>query len=286
MNEKFGICQLAIMPLRAEPSGRSEMVSQLLFGECYTVTDANPGWLQVETAHDSYSGWIDQFQHTELEQGSWEIILRNSQFVSQLQAVAFSPEGIGEMQKKTVVLGSCFPFYENRWGDDFFRTDRLYKIDTPVAENVVRQIGEKLPFRDIRETALLYLNAPYLWGGRSPFGIDCSGLTQMVFRLCGYPLPRDSRQQAEQGISVHFSERQPGDLAFFKNQDGKVVHVGMVLEADEIIHASSRVRIDRLDEQGIWCVERSEYSHTFHSLRRILQANQAVDAGYQTGFEA
>ena len=121
------------------------------------------------------------------------------------------------------------------------------------------------------EYAMLYLNAPYLWGGRSPFGIDCSGLTQMTYRLQGTEIPRDAQQQAELGKTLSFiEESQPGDLAFFDNSEGKIIHVGLILENNYIIHASGKVRIDRLDQQGIYNNEIRSHTHKLRLIKSII----------------
>jgi len=134
-----------------------------------------------------------------------------------------------------------------------------------------KNIGQKRDFEFLKNIAMKYVHAPYLWGGKTPFGIDCSGFSQMVFRICGYSISRDAWQQASQGKPVdNFNDALPGDLAFFKNAEGKVSHVGIVLSDSRIIHASGRVRIDRLTEKGIVAGETSEISHTFSHLRRVL----------------
>ena len=104
----------------------------------------------------------------------------------------------------------------------------------------------------IVKVARRYLNAPYLWGGRSPFGVDCSGFTQMVYKIAGQHLLRDAAQQVSQGRSIDFMEEcQAGDLAFFDNEEGDIIHVGMILADNHIIHCDGMVRIDRLDQSGI-----------------------------------
>ncbi|NTW32657.1 MAG: C40 family peptidase, partial [Bacteroidetes bacterium] len=123
----------------------------------------------------------------------------------------------------------------------------------------------------IVENAYMYLDAPYLWGGRSPFGIDCSGFVQMVYKLIGIRLPRDASQQASQGTTINFlSEAVPGDIAFFDNEDGIIVHTGIIINNGQIIHASGRVRIDNLDHEGIFQVKTKKYTHKLRLIKRII----------------
>jgi cell wall-associated NlpC family hydrolase len=124
---------------------------------------------------------------------------------------------------------------------------------------------------DLINTAYMYLNAPYLWGGKSVFGIDCSGFTQMVYKLNGYKLLRDAAQQASQGEVLSFiEESEPGDLAFFDNEEGKIIHVGIMLENNYIIHASGKVRIDRLDHLGIYNAELNRHTHRLRVIKKII----------------
>jgi cell wall-associated NlpC family hydrolase len=124
---------------------------------------------------------------------------------------------------------------------------------------------------NISKIAVNYINSPYLWGGRSPYGVDCSGLVQVVFKSIGYKLPRDASQQVKEGTTVDFVNlTQAGDLAFFDNEDGNITHVGIVLPNGEIIHSSGFVRIDKLDQQGIFCVKTQTYSHKLRIIKRVL----------------
>ena len=124
---------------------------------------------------------------------------------------------------------------------------------------------------NIIKTAFLYMNAPYLWGGKTPLGIDCSGFTQMVYRINGYKLLRDASQQAAQGEALSFiEESEPGDLAFFDDEEGKIVHVGIILKENYIIHAHGKVRIDRLDHSGIYNVEKRKHTHKLRVIKKIV----------------
>jgi cell wall-associated NlpC family hydrolase len=134
-----------------------------------------------------------------------------------------------------------------------------------------KNLGQKREFEFLKNIAQKYLNTPYQWGGKNPFGIDCSGFTQMVFKISGYRLFRDASQQATQGRSIKdLKEARPGDLAFFQNDDGKITHTGIMIGGDKIIHASGKVRIDLLQEEGIINQETRVCTHRFSHIRRIL----------------
>jgi gamma-D-glutamyl-L-lysine dipeptidyl-peptidase len=115
------------------------------------------------------------------------------------------------------------------------------------------------------------LNSPYLWGGKTPFGIDCSGFTQMAYKLAGIKLRRDAWQQAEQGHTINLlEETEPGDLAFFDNDEGNIVHVGIILRDHKIIHAAGKVRIDSIDHYGINNKELKKYTHKLRLIKRMV----------------
>ena len=139
----------------------------------------------------------------------------------------------------------------------------MYKFDGLSTQGYVDK-------NKLRQNALIILNAPYVWGGRSPLGIDCSGLTQIVYRLQGIDLPRDAYQQAKVGTTLSFiEESEVGDLAFFDDKEGKVIHVGIILEDNHIIHASGKVRIDRIDQQGIFNSEIGKHTHKLRLIKSI-----------------
>lgn len=152
-------------------------------------------------------------------------------------------------------------------------TNELFKMEEQLAFNgESKSLSQKREYDFLKQIAMKYLNAPYLWGGRSPFGIDCSGFTQNVFRICGYVLPRDASQQVKSGVVVDsLAETTPGDLAFFAGESGKITHVGIVIEENQIIHASGKVRIDGIDDRGIVHSDSGKVTHQLSSLRRILR---------------
>lgn len=260
MNQQFGVCNLSIVPLRTEPSDRSEMSSQLLFGDHFTILESTDKWLRILTAHDDYQGWIDRKQFEEIEHAAF-VALHDLNTILGL-SFSHTVTKTSTNEKLNLIAGSNIPSTLDRF---FYLRDTKYKLDGETVNPV------KNTFRNgVSDVARFYLNAPYLWGGRSVFGIDCSGLTQMVFRQFGIKLKRDAYQQAEQGELVGFlQECRAGDLAFFDNEEGRIVHVGIMLDNERIIHASGRVRIDGIDNQGILNKELGRYSHKLRIIKRI-----------------
>ncbi len=255
-----GICRLAIMPVRAEASDKSEQVTQLLFGDHYEVleTTSDGKWLQIRVDFDQYEGWVDSKQHTAISDKYYEQI-NNSDYKISLDIASSI---LHNKHRVNIVLGSVLPI----------STSELFQIEEQLAYNgESKSLSQKRDFEYMKQIAMMYLNAPYQWGGKTPFGIDCSGFTQQVFRICGYQLQRDASQQVKQGREVlDLKTAQSGDLVFFKNEKKKVTHVGIVWEDNQIIHASGRVRIDQLDEGGIVILESQKRTHKLQSIRRIL----------------
>ncbi len=260
MNQQFGVCNLSLVPLRSEPSDRSEMSSQLLFGDHFTILENTDKWLRILTAHDEYEGWIDCKQYEEIEDAAF-VALQDLNTILGI-SVTHIVTKTSSNEKLHLIAGSNIP---NTLDKFFYLRDTKYKLEGET----VSPAKDKFRSR-VTEVAMFYLNAPYLWGGKSVFGIDCSGLTQMVFRQFGIKLRRDAYQQAEQGELVGFlQEAKAGDLAFFDNEEGRITHVGMMLDNERIIHASGRVRIDSIDNQGIFSKEMNRYTHKLRIIKRI-----------------
>ncbi len=254
----FAICNLSLVPVRKEASDSSEMVSQLLFGDAIQILDKYKSWYKIKILADDYNGWIDQKQVALISQEEKDSYDSQSSFISNdILQIAI----LNNSEMSTIVMGSTLPFYSNKklsfGGNDYSFDGNTVLVSNKRPDNITLQ-------------AQLYLNSPYLWGGRSPFGIDCSGLTQIVYKMCGYQLKRDAKQQAEQGETISFLEETiPGDLAFFDNEDGKIVHVGIITHGSNIIHASGKVRMDKLDHQGIFNDDTKKYSHKLRLIKRL-----------------
>lgn len=248
---KHGICNLSIVPLRAEASDRSEMVSQLLYGETFKILDHRKKWSRVKLHLDKYEGWIDNKQFTAISKDDFNKLNdQPKQLLADL--VNFLTNEREELNLITIGSNVSAAKYLGH-------TFEGNRVESP------------LPKSAIVETALLFLNTPYLWGGKSPFGIDCSGFTQLVYKLCGHSLLRDASDQASQGEALSFiEESEPGDLVFFDNPDGDIIHVGIIMADHHIIHAHGKVRIDRLDHTGIFNREQRTHTHKLRVIKRIV----------------
>lgn len=256
----FGVCRLSVVSVRKDPADTAEQVTQLLFGDHYEITELTKDkkWLKINTNFDQYTGWIDAKQHQSISPEYYQHI-NNSEYKITTDLTASL---LYNKSPLMVLVGSIIPI----------SSAELFKMEEQFAFNgEAKNLGQKREFEFVRGIAQKYLNAPYQWGGKSPFGIDCSGFTQMVFKISGYRLLRDASQQATQGKPVEsFDVSKPGDIAFFQNKEGKITHTGILLGPDKIIHASGKVRIDHLNEEGILNLDTKIYSHQLAHLRRIL----------------
>lgn len=247
----YGISNLSIVPLRAEASDASEMVTQVLYGEHFKILEVRKKWSRIRLAFDKYEGWIDNKQY-----------------------ITISEENYSAFEAKELKLSSDLVDFVTSQDNQLFSICLGSNISSAIFLKhhfEGKFISGNLPKEHLIETALLYLNSPYLWGGKSPFGIDCSGFTQMVYKLNGHKLLRDASQQATQGEALSFiEESEPGDLAFFDNDEGKITHVGIIMKDNYIIHAHGKVRIDRLDHSGIFNYEMRNHTHKLRVIKRII----------------
>lgn len=248
---QYGICNLSIVPLRLEPSDTSELVSQVLYGELFKILEQRKSWSKIRLAFDKYEGWIDNKQYLEITEDNYSSLNAET-----LKLSSDLVEFVEDENKRlnTIALGSTL--------------NGIALLNHRFDGNYTNNINPKV---QLIKTAFSYINSPYLWGGKTPFGIDCSGFTQMVYKLNGYKLLRDASQQATQGIALSFiEESEPGDLAFFDNNEGQIVHVGIIMEDNYIIHAHGKVRIDRLDHSGIYNVDKGLHTHKLRVIKKII----------------
>ena len=237
--------------MRKENSHQSEMVSQLLYGECYKIVEKRKNWVKIRLEWDGYEGWIDQNQQNKISRESFDKITQSTLKIS-IDLVNYITTK--ENLLFPVLIGSDLrglKTLRHRFEGEFERPKKSKK--------------------SLISTSYLFLNAPYLWGGKTLLGIDCSAFTQMVYKINGVKLSRDADQQSLQGQTLSFiEESEAGDLAFFDNAEGKITHVGLLLENHHIIHASGTVRIDRIDQSGIFNVETQSHSHKLRFIKKMM----------------
>ena len=255
---QYGICNLSIIPVRIEPNDTTEMVSQVLFGEHFKVLELRKNWSKIRVAFDNYEGWIDNKQYEQISEEIYSS-LESSVLTQAAELIDFATDK--NNQFSTVCMGSNLPFYNTK---TLVLNTKKFHYDGAI-------LNSKIPKNSIIDIAYKFLNTPFLWGGKTPFGIDCSGFTQMVYKLCGYKLLRDASQQATQGEVLSFiEESEPGDLAFFDNNEGIITHVGIIMKDNYIIHSHGKVRIDMIDHSGIFNLDSQKHTHKLRVIKKII----------------
>lgn len=241
---RYGICKLSVVPMRMEMSHESELVSELLFNDIYEVSEEIGEWIKIKTLYDSYEGWIRSLQHFEINEDELK----------------------GYVSKEKYIISEAICIYNNNvltFGSKIFeKHDKAILLRKVYDPNVMVECAIKL------------LGTPYRWGGKSVMGIDCSAFVQLCAKVAGYKLPRDASQQVECGKRIdNLTETRAGDLAFFKNENNRITHVGILLSNDKIIHASGKVRIDTIDSKGIYNKELKCYTHELATLAQLKIEN-------------
>ncbi len=257
---KYGVATLSVVPMRKEPREQSEMISQVLFGEHFEILDYEGSWIKIRLAFDAYIGWIDQKLSAPLSTRYYNYLNSKNAFVLADFVKEISSKEFG---KQFLSAGSSLPNYKMKLA---FRiapvSYRLHGRPDLIEPDTFRT--------EVIRLAKTFLNVPYLWGGRSSFGLDCSGFVQLVYKILGIPLPRDAKDQVKLGRTENFiNEAKPGDLVFFDNEEGRIIHVGLLLDAGRIIHASGKVRIDLIDHAGICNIDTGKYTHSLRVIKNI-----------------
>jgi cell wall-associated NlpC family hydrolase len=248
----YGICPQSIISVRSSAEQIAEQVTQLLYGDLYKVTDHRKEWVKIRVSSDGTEGWIPRNQSYPLEKQDYQTFKAAKEPAHASDLISYVSTANGQLIP--VLIGSVVHFAR--------------QIQHVYEGELTRGKQDK---DGLLGTALLYLNAPYQWGGKTPFGIDCSGLTQIVYKINGHQLPRNARDQAGLGEVLSFvEESSPGDLAFFDDEEGKITHVGIIMKDNHVIHAHGRVRIDRLDQSGIYNAGEGRYTHRLRVIKKIL----------------
>jgi hypothetical protein len=257
---EYGVCRLAVVPVRIDHHDTAAQATQLLFGDHYEVIDgvADGRWLHIRIYADQCEGWLDNRQHHPISKEYFDQINKTDYKITTDVASAV----LYKKSPLTIVMGSIVPISNSE----------LFKIEEQFAFNgESKGLGQRRDVDFMKTLAKKYLSSPYQLGGKSPFGIDAPGFTQMVYKIGGYALHRDIVQQSLQGKKVKsFDEARQGDVAFFSEKGGIMNHVGMIMDEEKIIHAWGQVRIDTLTEEGILNPVTKIYTHLLHSIRRII----------------
>ena len=248
----YGICPLSVVPIRSTPDDIEEMISQLLYGEHFKILEQRKYWSRIRMAFDNFEGWVDNQQITTIDEEDYQKLENSSNFKYSSDLVAYVSGSSGTLLP--IVLGSSV--------QDFKALPYTFEGTS---------VTVKSDKSNLLKIALLYLNSPFLFGGRTPFGIDSSGFTQMVYKINGHTLKRSASEQSTQGEALSFiEESEPGDLAFFDNKEGSIDHVGIIMKDNFIIHAFGKVRIDRLDHTGIFNAQTRNYTHSLRVIKKMI----------------
>ena len=256
---EYGIVQASFIPVRIDPDSTSEMTSQLLFGEIYEVLERKEQWQLVRNRFDGYEGWISPVLTSLFKEDTLrEYEAMESSLVTEKFCTLRGPEG-----NLLIPTGSVL-FYQA--GDPLrIHCGTIYELDKDPGKPALDKL------KALEDLKGQLLNVPYLWGGKSSYGTDCSGLVQTIFRILGVPLLRDASQQVSQGLTVNImTESRTGDLLFFDNDEGEIVHTGIITGPGEILHASGCVKVDALDHQGIYNKQLGKYTHRLRVIKRVL----------------
>jgi len=254
----YGICNLSVVAVRKYDEHESEQINQLLFGEHFIIQNQIGEWIEIENPFDNSKGWINSSQCTYINKEEYDAICKRDIFIAK-DYIDFVFDN--ENNLIPISVGSNLPHFSHKL---LKINNQSYKYEGEVVRFAQKDKSELV------NNAYAYLNSPFLWGGKSPMGIDASGFTQMVYKLNGIKIPRRADEQAKLGDVLSFiEESEPGDLAFFDNEEGEIVHVGIILSDNYIIHSHGKVRIDMIDHSGIYNLDTKRHSHKLRVIKKI-----------------
>ena len=253
----------SVIPVRAEAREGAEQNTQMLFGELAEVVEEQPRWRRIRLESDGQEGWVDAKMITPMtdkEYAAYKKALKTAATVAFPMAYAMS-----ENNGQTIPLTAGTRL--TKYKDGRFEVLGVgFRIDPSMVITAPMEMNQENLLKAVR----FFINIPYLWGGKNALGMDCSGFTQTVMSLFGKALLRNASEQVTQGKSVkELARAKAGDLVFFDHEDGKISHVGIVIDPERVIHCSGRVKVEKLDSQGIFNAETGEYSHHLVAIRRV-----------------
>lgn len=268
---KKGIVLHSIVPLRTEPNEEAEQATQLLFGETCTIREEFPQWNRVELDLDGQQGWVDAKMVSEMSNAEYQVYRKQYRRSTALvkYPIAFAVSA-NNGQTIPLTAGTRLPEYRD---GSFSLLGVAFRIDPTMVCQQPLEMNQS----NLLQLSRFFLNVPYLWGGKNAMGMDCSGFTQVLLSLFGKSLKRNASEQAQQGRQIaQLCSAKAGDLAFFDHEDGRISHVGILIDSERIIHCSGRVKVEKIDKKGIWSAERADqthpqgqYTHHLVSIRRL-----------------
>ncbi len=259
---EYGVSLLPVVPVRSGPSEKNEMITQLLFGEYCRILEKQGKWYHVEIVDDGYQGWLTGHMTTSVPE---EHALKMTGMEASITANPILPVNAKDAVYPLMIPAGSSLYEYKPASNSFITGEAIFRCGQQPDFHTHENIRE-----EISDAARRFLNIPYLWGGKNAFGIDCSGLTQVIMKIFGVKIPRDASRQVELGTPVNFiNEAKPGDLAYFDNEEGEIIHTGVIINNQQIIHASGYVRIDRIDHQGIYNSSLKQYTHRLRVIKNL-----------------